>query len=255
MPEYVGAKCEVSRDADGLGTMKITQPVLIQKLKDMVGEPNRPVRTPALAGEVLVRGDGSGALTDPSEITRYRSITAINMYIGQWSRAEIQNATRGCARMMQAPRAVHEKALTRLAQYCVCTPNRGLVLRPDRMWDGSINHKFRIHGRSDSDYAANTDDRRSVTGARVFLENCPVIFRSVTQKFVTLSVTKAETAAGVTCAQDMMYVYRILTSLGLEVQLPMVLRWTIRVQLIWPTAGASDAEPVMWTFACTTCAN
>eukprot|EP00956_Cyclotella_meneghiniana_P041644 scaffold233431_cov53-Cyclotella_meneghiniana.AAC.1 len=57
-----------------------------------------------------------------------------------------------------------------------------------------------------------------------YLEKCPVIFRSATQKFVTLSVTEAETAAGVTtCAQDMMYVYRILVSLDLSVELPMVL--------------------------------
>ena len=41
----------------------------------------------------------------------------------------------------------------------------------------------------------------------------PVVFHSATQKFVTLSVTEAETAAGVTCTQDMMYVYPILKSL------------------------------------------
>ena len=43
------------------------------------------------------------------------------------------------------------------------------------------------------------------------------------QKFVTLSVTEAETAAGVMDAQDMMYAYRILMSLGLEVETLMIL--------------------------------
>jgi hypothetical protein len=36
-------------------------------------------------------------------------------------------------------------------------------------------------------------------------------------------VTEAEGAAGVTGAQDMLFVYNILKSLGLKIQLPMVL--------------------------------
>jgi hypothetical protein len=44
-----------------------------------------------------------------------------------------------------------------------------------------------------------------------------------TQRHVTLSVTEAEGAAGVTEAQDMLNVYNILKSSGLKVQLPMVL--------------------------------
>eukprot|EP00956_Cyclotella_meneghiniana_P027319 scaffold61013_cov44-Cyclotella_meneghiniana.AAC.2 len=39
--EYVGVKCDFKRDANGIGTMKVTQPVLVQKLKDAVGESNR----------------------------------------------------------------------------------------------------------------------------------------------------------------------------------------------------------------------
>jgi hypothetical protein len=55
------------------------------------------------------------------------------------------------------------------------------------------------------------------------MNNVPISFRSVTQKFVTLSVTEAEIAAGVMVAQDMLYVYRLLESLELEVELPMIL--------------------------------
>ena len=50
-----------------------------------------------------------------------------------------------------------------------------------------------------------------------------MIHRSATQKFVTLSVTEAESAAGVMVAQDMLYTYQMLTSMGLQVELPMVL--------------------------------
>jgi hypothetical protein len=105
------------------------------------------------------------------------------------------------------------------------TSNQGLVIRPSRLWNGSKDFEFVIHRRSDSNYAADVDDRRSVTGCRTFLENSPVCHRSATQRHVisTLSVTEAEGAAGVTEAQDMLFVYNILKSLGLKVQLPMVL--------------------------------
>ena len=56
------------------------------------------------------------------------------------------------------------------------------------------------------DYAANTDDRHSVSGGRVCLKGCPVTFLSQTQKFAALSVTEAEGAAGVMTAHDMLYV-------------------------------------------------
>ena len=92
------------------------------------------------------------------------------------------------------------------------------------MWGGSRKFKFRIHGRSDSDYAANIDDRRHISGGRVFMNNAPVTFRSAAQKFVTLSVMEAESAAGVMVAQDMLYVYRLILLMGLEVELPMLLK-------------------------------
>jgi hypothetical protein len=207
-----------------LRRIKFTQPVLIQKLKDEFDLPDggTPPRTPAVAGQVLVKGDGSGTL-DGLESTKYRSGTATCMFIMQWSRPEIYNATRGCARQMSAPRLAHKKALTHLMRYIVATKNRGLILSPTRVWDGSRDFKFRIRGRADSDYAANTDDRRSVSGGRVFLECCPTTFRSATQKFVTLSVTEAEGVSGVMVAQDMLYVYQLLLSIGLSVELPMEL--------------------------------
>ena len=47
--------------------------------------------------------------------------------------------------------------------------------------------------------------KKSVTGIRVSMKGDPTQWRSATQKHVTLSVTKAEQAATVTCPQDMIY--------------------------------------------------
>jgi len=43
------------------------------------------------------------------------------------------------------------------------------------------------------------------------------------QKSFALSVCEAEQTMGVLCAQDMLYVWHILESMGLKVKLPMIL--------------------------------
>ena len=104
----------------------------------------------------------------------------------------------------------------------ISTENRGLVLAPKENW--SPEYEFKIHGRSDSDYATNPDDHRSISGGRVFMNGAPLSFRSTMQKFVTLSVMEAKIASGVMVAQDMLYVYHLLESLELHVEFPMVLK-------------------------------
>ena len=56
----------------------------------------------------------------------------------------------------------------------------------------------------------------------VYLNDAFIMFDSVTKKQITLSVTEAELMAVVSAVQDMIYVYRVLTSMRLQVQLPMV---------------------------------
>jgi hypothetical protein len=52
----------------------------------------------------------------PQHTTRFHSGAAINMYMMQWSRPEIFNATRDLTRLMHSPNSTHEKALKHLIQ-------------------------------------------------------------------------------------------------------------------------------------------
>ncbi len=73
-----------------------------------------------------------------------------------------------------------------------------------------------------SDYAKEPKDRHSVSGHMMYLEGVPAMFKSSTERTVSLSTTKAETYTGVTCVQDMLYMKNLLESLGLKVKLPIV---------------------------------
>jgi hypothetical protein len=80
-----------------------------------------------------------------------------------------------------------------------------------------------IRGISDSDFAKDLETRKSVSGNSTFLCGTPVIQHSTMNIIVALSVTEAELFAATSNAQEMLYTKKIIESLGLQVQLPMIL--------------------------------
>jgi hypothetical protein len=87
--------------------------------------------------------------------------------------------------------------MNRCMRYVLCTREAGLLLKPSQKWNESNKHQFHIRGKSDSDYAKDTQTRRSVSGYVVHLEDAPTMHRSATQKTVALSSCKAELNAAV----------------------------------------------------------
>ncbi len=111
-------------------------------------------------------------------------------------------------------------AMYRCMRHVLCTKDAGLLLKPSQKWDGSNEHQFRIRGRLDSDYAKDTQTRRSVSGYVVYVEDAPTMHRSATQKTVALSSCEAELNAAVLCVQDMLYQKNTLKLIGLKVGIP-----------------------------------
>jgi hypothetical protein len=221
MDEYVG--CKIDRNWQD-GSLRFTQPVMIQSFNDEFELPvSRPPNTPATPGDHLVKGDDGTNIGVELQF-KYRSGVGKLLHMMRWSRPEILNAVRDLSKYMSGATLAHMKALIRVMHYCHDTPERGLLLQPKRKWNGDPSFEFIITGYSDSDYAKDTDTRRSVSGTAVMLEGSPVSMRSNTQKSVTLSVTEAEQAAAVSCAQDMLFVMRLMESMGLKVKKPMVLK-------------------------------
>jgi hypothetical protein len=146
------------------------------------------------------------------------------MYHMQYSCPDIAQAVRDLARHMTCGDDTHMQAMLRCMQYLKCTKDAGLLLKPTRKWDGTNQFQFKIKGgRSDSDYAKDTQTRRSISGYMVFIKDAPVMHRSATQKTVALSSCKAELNAAVLCVQDMLYAKNLIESIGLKFKLPMKL--------------------------------
>jgi hypothetical protein len=221
MDEYVGCKIDCNWQDRSL---RLTQPVMIQSFNDKFDLPvSRPPNTPATPGDHLVKGNDGTNINAELQF-KYRSGVGKLLHMMRWSRPEILNAARDLSKYMSGATLAHMKALIRVMHYCHDTPEQGLLLKPKRKWNGDPSFEFIITGYSDSDYAKDTDTRRSVSDTAVMLEGSPVSMQSNTQKSVTLSVTEAEQAAAVSCAQDMLFVMRLMESMGLKVKKPMILK-------------------------------
>jgi len=84
LTEYVGSKFTFNCDAEGKYKVRFTQPVLIKKLNEEYEVPEGLVsKTPAVAGQVLVKGDGDGTVLGDI-IKMYRS-AATCTFMMQWS--------------------------------------------------------------------------------------------------------------------------------------------------------------------------
>ena len=145
------------------------------------------------------------------------------MHLRRWSRPEMTNATRDLSRYNTNSSEQHIDAMHRAMRYAVNTPDRGLQLAPEGIWDGNPTYLFEIKGTADASYKPYQDISGSVGGHAVFLQGAPIAEKSKVQQSTTLSVTEAELTSGVECAQDMLFAMRVLESIGLKVRKPMLL--------------------------------
>ena len=95
--------------------------------------------------------------------------------------------------------------------------------------------KFVVKGKSDSEYAKD-ESKKSVNRWGVWLFEAAIIFWGKMTPILALSITEAEFYAEILYVQDMMFVMRILNSLGIMVELPMVLEVDDK--------GASDIQTI-----------
>ena len=103
------------------------------------------------------------------------------------TRRDIASAVREVARHAHNPAARHWKAVRKMIAYPKATKDLGVVF-----WrEGDL----KLSLFADVDYTDRCNDRRSVSGVAVMLENTVVNASSATQHCVTLSTSEAEYVA------------------------------------------------------------
>jgi hypothetical protein len=116
--------------------------------------------------------------------------------------------------VMDGANLAHQKMLYRAIKFVDHTKNRELVLKPTN------EYHWNIKGYSDSDYAGDADNRRSVSGYVIYFNNCPIAWKSRGQKTVALSSTEAEYIALSEVSTEIVFISEVLKFMDVPISYP-----------------------------------
>lgn len=149
-------------------------------------------------------------MTDPK---RYRRLLGRLIYLVV-TRPDLAYSVHVLAQFMQSPRSDHWEATLRVVRYLKSDPGQGILLRSDG--------NFQITGWCDSDWASCPLTRRSVTGYFVQLGESPVSWKTRKQPTVSRSSAEAEYRSIAFLTQELIWLKRLLTTLGVKHDQPMI---------------------------------
>jgi hypothetical protein len=119
------------------GSVKLTQPASLQSYDDEFDLPKGETpNAPAIPGTVSHKGTTEDVVNE-KELFTCRSGAGKLLHMMKWTRPQSLNAVRELSRFMSGATQEHMKAMCRTLNYCVGTPNRGLLLKPTMKWDGN----------------------------------------------------------------------------------------------------------------------
>ena len=121
------------------------------------------------------------------EFPKYRALVGSLMWLSVTTRSDIASALRACASHSHNHSPRHWKALLQVTAYVNATNEMGL-----RFGRGS---GLRLSMYANADYAAASNDRRSVSGVAVMLGDTAIDWKNSTQKCVTTATCEAEYVA------------------------------------------------------------
>ena len=139
------------------------------------------------------------------------------LYLVKHSRPDISNAVRELSKVLDGPSEAAFKEMLRVVKYVLDTKNYALKIHPK--WN---DNKWQMVAYSDSDWATDPETRISIAGYIVYFCGVPISWRSKGMKCVALSSTEAEFIALSEVVKEIRFIYQVLTSIGIEIELPII---------------------------------
>ena len=199
--KHLGVYYDFDKDSNDDVVLKASMPAyekeMIDLYEEIEGRPAKKYETPGTPGTFLAKNTGD--TVKPSE---YRSMTGKIMHWTRKIAPETNNAMRELSQHMKNPGTEHWQAIERFVGYVRNGEFKHLCYRRPK--------EFRVVGYSDANYAQNTDDRKSVSGQNITIdERCTVDDASNTQKVVSLSSAQSEYQACSKMCQGIVFIHSL----------------------------------------------
>ena len=181
------------------------------------GSHSKGVATPM---DSTIKLTKNAAQADQQNISHYQMAIGKIMYAAFGSRPDITYAVCALARYAMNPSEQHMLALKHLLRYLLGTAHYSIMYSRTRHPD----HPYiPFDSYSDTDHAGDIDTSRSTTGYIFKLAGGPISWQSKLQKTVALSSTESEYMGLTETTKEAIWLERIITELGNEIQLPTII--------------------------------
>ena len=131
------------------------------------------------------------------------------------------NAIRELTKCVSDPSPAAYKEMLRVIKFTVDTADYGLKIHPTHISEG-MEWKLLLY--SDSDWAGDKDDRKSISGHILYVNGVPVTWSSRGQKTVALSSAEAEYIAASEAVREVLFVVQMLDFMKIRVEMPVTVR-------------------------------
>lgn len=139
----------------------------------------------------------------------YSELVGSLLYLTVNTRPDLAYPVGVLSRFVANPQDAHWRAAKRVLRYIAGTLDRGIVYQR-----GSP----RIEAYTDSDYAGETETRKSTSGAVILMHGGAVLWRSKLQTVVAASTCEAEYIAAAAAAKEVLWVRKLLGEMNGRVE-------------------------------------
>ena len=173
---------------------------------------SKVVATPTDINVKLCKDDG---VSQPVDKVLYQSLVGSLLYAAIATRPDIAYAVGVAAQYCSSPNHSHLTAAKRILRYLKGTACYALSYK---------KKDETLVGLSDSDWAGNIDDRKSMTGNLFLYGDGAISWLSKKQPVVALSTSEAEYIALSYAVQEAIWLKSLLTSVGVVVDKPIIIK-------------------------------
>jgi hypothetical protein len=198
-------------------TLTISQCEYVHNVLERFGMTDcKPVVTSLESSVKLTKVDCPvpGAPTDAAFIRLYQSAVGAIMYVMLGTRPDIAFAVASLSQFSSNPSQTHWTAVKHVLRHLKGTSDYKLTY--GEATTSLKNRTLHFHGFCDSDWGADIDDRRSMTGYVFMLGGGAVSWQSKKQPTVALSSVEAEYMAATQATREAMWWRTLLHELGIQ---------------------------------------